>query len=402
MNKKENYKTLLDKDLLSFFRKVIRLSFSFPSLVPFAVKTLFNQAKAARLRRYWKSKSLEVPPILITSITNRCNLKCAGCYNKAQERTEGGGIDAGLFKNILSEAKEIGSFIVFLSGGEPMTRPDILSLTGGFPEIIFPLFTNGLIINEKHINLWKKQKNITPVISLEGNEQATDNRRGGGVFQKVQEVSLLLKNAGLLFGYSMTATRKNFLALTDETFIKSLINNGARIFIFVEYQPIDEETGNLSLNNEERNILLDKISFLRKKLPGLFVAFPGEEEQYGGCLSSGRGFLHISADSNLEPCPFAPYSDVNLKNMSLKEGLRSAFLRKIRDNHAGLKETAGCALWEKREWVKSLLQHKEQRSEAGNIHFLHQALFQAADDKKVQRPRGQAGGNAQTLGDEEP
>jgi MoaA/NifB/PqqE/SkfB family radical SAM enzyme len=40
-------------------------------------------------------------------------------------------------------------------------------------------------------------------------------------------------------------------------------------------------------------------------------AVPWDEEEQGGCLASGQGFVHISAAGALEPCPFAPYSDTN-------------------------------------------------------------------------------------------
>jgi MoaA/NifB/PqqE/SkfB family radical SAM enzyme len=97
------------------------------------------------------------------------------------------------------------------------------------------------------------------------------------------------------------------------------------------------------------------------KYPALFIAFPGGEEEMGGCLASGRGFVHISPDGNLEPCPFAPYSDSNLKDMSLKDALDSRFLRKIRQNHHNLKETrGGCALWENRAWVQSLIKDSSE------------------------------------------
>ena len=92
----------------------------------------------------------------------------------------------------------------------------------------------------------------------------------------------------------------------------------------------------------------------RKKYPAMFIALPWDEEEIGGCLSSGRGFIHISAEGNVEPCPFVPYSDTNLKHLSLKEALQSKMLNTIRENHEQLEETHGCALWEKREWVKSL------------------------------------------------
>ena len=56
------------------------------------------------------------------------------------------------------------------------------------------------------------------------------------------------------------------------------------------------------------------------------------------------------------PCPFAAYSDMNLQDVSLKMALQSKFLAQIREHHDELMETrGGCALWEKQEWVKTLL-----------------------------------------------
>jgi hypothetical protein len=56
----------------------------------------------------------------------------------------------------------------------------------------------------------------------------------------------------------------------------------------------------------------------------------------------------------VEPCPFVPFSDTNLKHLTLRDALQSKMLKTIRENHGQLEETHGCALWEKREWVRSL------------------------------------------------
>ena len=51
------------------------------------------------------------------------------------------------------------------------------------------------------------------------------------------------------------------------------------------------------------------------------------------------------------------YSDTNLRELSLKEGLQSELLKAIRQNAAHIKkERGGCALWGKREAIDSLLQ----------------------------------------------
>jgi MoaA/NifB/PqqE/SkfB family radical SAM enzyme len=110
------------------------------------------------------------------------------------------------------------------------------------------------------------------------------------------------------------------------------------------------------VTDSQRKRTMDIIRSFREKWPALFIAVPGDEEEIGGCLSAGRGFIHISAEGDVEPCPFSPYSDTNLNSVTLKEALNSKFLRRIRENHDQLHETGGsCALWEKREWVQSLL-----------------------------------------------
>jgi MoaA/NifB/PqqE/SkfB family radical SAM enzyme len=89
--------------------------------------------------------------------------------------------------------------------------------------------------------------------------------------------------------------------------------------------------------------------------PAMFIAFPGDEEQYDGCLAAGRGFMHINPSGKVEPCPFAPFSDTDLHFNTLREALSSEFLAKVRKNHHLLKEgKGGCALWANREWLRNL------------------------------------------------
>jgi MoaA/NifB/PqqE/SkfB family radical SAM enzyme len=93
----------------------------------------------------------------------------------------------------------------------------------------------------------------------------------------------------------------------------------------------------------------------------LFIGFPGDEELFGGCLSSGRGFIHVSATGDLEPCPAAPFSDGNLTGMPLGQALQSRFLKEIRRHHEELTETkGGCALWTNRDWAASVLRESRQ------------------------------------------
>ena len=53
-----------------------------PSQAYFFFKTIWWQRRASRIRQNWETKGIHVPPIMVYSITNKCNLQCKGCYNQ--------------------------------------------------------------------------------------------------------------------------------------------------------------------------------------------------------------------------------------------------------------------------------------------------------------------------------
>ncbi|MBD3414276.1 MAG: 4Fe-4S cluster-binding domain-containing protein [Candidatus Aminicenantes bacterium] len=129
--------------------------------------------------------------------------------------------------------------------------------------------------------------------------------------------------------------------------------------LFLDYTPIQEETKEWALLDHQRTQVMSLMKSFRRQFSALFISVPLEEMEVGGCLSAGRGFVHINAEGDVEPCPFAPISDTNLKESSLKEALQSEFLLRIRQIPELSKYTGeGCALWRNREQVRSLL-HQE-------------------------------------------
>ncbi len=358
MKTESGYLGLLDKSILSMFRDALKISFKhFPTAI-FVLRTIAHQYLAARLRKTWGRKGIKAPPFMIVSVTRQCNLRCKGCYAGELHRKTNTELTEEDLRRIFKEADELGISIILIAGGEPLSRPEIVKIVLEYPKIIFPLFTNGLLLTDELISELKPKQNIVPIISLEGFESDTDTRRGKGVYKQVRDIFGKLQREKMFFGVSMTMTQENFEIITGKDFIGELIRSGVRLFIFVEYVPVKTETENLVPTEKQRAMVFDLMKKYRKEYPGLFIAFPGDEESFGGCLSSGRGFVHISPDGSLEPCPFAPYSDTNLKNQSLKEALKSHLLSEIRQNHDLLKDTkGGCALWENRELVQGLVKH---------------------------------------------
>jgi MoaA/NifB/PqqE/SkfB family radical SAM enzyme len=356
MSEDGNYIHLIDESIRNIFKSASRIALRDPSQAYLFLKTARWQKKAAEIRRKWREGGIHVPPFMFLSITNRCNLMCKGCFPQAKGRSGMPEMSESKLRGIIEEARELGVSFIFLAGGEPLIRPEILDITKDFPEIIFPLITNGLLIDEELLTILREQKNVTPVISLEGYRKETDNRRGKGVYDHLQGIIRQMRDDNIFFGLSFTMTRSNFDTITGDGLIEHFLDLGCKLFFFIEYVPIEQGPENWILTKKQRDNLIKRTYDFGAHLPGLFFALPGNEEKFGGCLSAGRGFVHVNPEGNLEPCPFVPYSDINLRDVPLREALQSPFLRDIRQNHEQLTKRQGsCTLWENREWVRSLL-----------------------------------------------
>ena len=368
MKESTRYIEVMNHELGKFFSEALKVSLHNPAMIYFLFRTIMRLKKAARLRRAWEGQGLHVPPYLIASITKSCNLRCKGCYAKVHQHKTEPELAIERWRDIFSEARELGISVIMIAGGEPFTRQDFLKLTVLFPEIIFPVFTNGLLLNDQVIKLLRQQRNVAPIISIEGYQRETDERRGLGTYESVQKAILKVKKSGLFFGVSITVTQENYDIVTGNDFTQSLVNAGVKVFIFVEYTPVDPSTEHLVLTDDQKTQLSKLMSEFQAKYKRLFVSFPGNEELFDGRLAAGRGFVHISPEGDFEPCPFAPYSDLNLKNISLKEALQSKLLQQIRLNHNSLTETkGGCALWTNRDWVESLLNPENKSNESKSL-----------------------------------
>jgi len=357
----ESYVIKFDHNLGRFFRSALFRTHVNPAVTFFLTGTALAQRRAAARRATWARQGVQVPPLMIVSITNRCNLQCKGCYAHVLHPTSEDEMSDARLLELTREADELGISILMIAGGEPLLRPVFFGLAERYPHVLFPVFSNGLLINDEKLARFKKLRNLIPILSLEGQRSETDLRRGNGVYACVKEKMKLLNQAGILFGTSLTLTRQNFDLITTPEFQTELSNLGSQVSIFVDYVPVQPGTENLTLTAVQKGREAAWMKSLRERVPGLFISLPGDEEVYGGCLAGGRGFIHVNPSGHLEPCPFAPFSDADLAQISLKEALGSDFLRVIRENANRMKESqGGCTLWENREWV--LAQMKELKA----------------------------------------
>lgn len=319
-------------------------------------------SKAASKKRAGLEKEGEhIPPFLIASITSSCNLHCAGCYSRCNNATEDTEPVQQLsdedWLKVFDEADDLGVSFILLAGGEPLLRKGVIEAAGKKQNILFPIFTNGTYMADKYFDMFDKNRNLVPIMSIEGEKEATDNRRGEGVYDKLVSNMDELNKRGLIYGSSVTVTTENLKDVSSEKFISMLSDKGCKAVIFVEFVPVTEDSKHLAPGDEDREYLKKEIARLRVEHPEMvFVSFPGDEKSSGGCIAAGRGFFHINSHGGAEPCPFSPYSDINVKDTSLREAINSKLFKVLQsegvllDDHDG-----GCVLYEKRKEVEALL-----------------------------------------------
>jgi sulfatase maturation enzyme AslB (radical SAM superfamily) len=210
-------RALFDERIRDLFRDALALAWRSPRRLARLFRLLLAQRRAARTRREWQARGLGVPPLLIASITRRCNLRCSGCYATARPEAAEPELETTRWAEVFAEAAGLGVSIIMLAGGEPYTRPDVIDLADRFPEVVFPVFTNGLLLDEAKVRALRRRPNLIPVVSLEGPSPQTDGRRGAGVYDRCRDLLALFRRHGIFYGVSVTH-RRNFRAATSGRF----------------------------------------------------------------------------------------------------------------------------------------------------------------------------------------
>ena len=300
MNENVNVQEYLAEGVEYIMKDAFRASLRNPKEMLFLFKFSRYAKKATKIRQDHEKNGQNIPAFLIASITSSCNLHCTGCYSRANNACDDNvplnQLSAEEWENIFTQAKELGISFIVLAGGEPMIREDVINKATNHPEILFPIFTNGTMLNDKYLKLLDENRNLVPILSIEGDEEITDSRRGKGVYNQLVNSMGLMKKNNIAFGASLTFTKGNLSSLVSNEYIEKLHEFGCKVVFFIEYVPVTAETINLAPSDKERELLLENISRLRDEYSDmLFLSFPGDEKDSGGCLAAGRGFFHINS-----------------------------------------------------------------------------------------------------------
>ena len=294
------------------------------------IKTLFKNAVlnsvvlSRSLKEEVKSKyDCNVPWAVLLDPTSACNLSCTGCW--ASEYGNKLNLSFDEIDSIITQGKEIGIFMYIYTGGEPLVRKnDIIELCRKHNDCVFLAFTNATRIDEEFAKQIREVKNFVPAISIEGDKEATDSRRGDGTYDKVVHAMEILRRYKVPFGASTCYTSANYESITDDEYFDRLISFGAKFAWFFHYMPIgNDAVPELLLNPDQRETVYRKIRDVRNRKSIFLIDFQNDGEYIGGCIAGGRDYFHINPNGDVEPCVFIHYSDSNIREKTLIECLTS-------------------------------------------------------------------------------
>jgi len=186
-------------------------------------KLYFGAVEASDPLRYGR-KSGDLPshllqfssdkkPVVVWSVTRRCNLKCVHCYSGSEDRDYGNELTFEEGKALIDDLAAFGAPVVLFSGGEPLIRRDILDLIRYAVERgrRAVLSTNGTLITGSLARKLHELGLSYVGISLDGLERVHDEFRGvSGTFARVMTAIRNCQAEGLKVGLRFTINRRNY------------------------------------------------------------------------------------------------------------------------------------------------------------------------------------------------
>jgi MoaA/NifB/PqqE/SkfB family radical SAM enzyme len=300
------------------------------------------------------------PPFLYVSVINSCNLRCQGCWVDVAAKQET--ITPQAMRKLVGEAREMGNVFFGIVGGEPFMHPHLLEMLAEHPDCYFQVFTNGQFITDARAKQMRKLGNVTPLISVEGNQIVSDRRRGrSDVLSKtMQGLHNCLANK-VFTGVCTSLCQTNIDDLLTESWIDRLIEMGVMYTWFHVYRPMGPDAcPDLCLTPEQQLRARKFVVEMRAKKPIIIVDAYYDGEGRALCPAATGISHHINPWGDIEPCPIVQFTreSIHASNADprpLREKfLQSEFLRDFRQ--LAQSSTRGCIVLERPDLLKQLVE----------------------------------------------
>ena len=253
------------------------------------------------------------PAFLMLSVTNRCHLRCKGCWVAQSPPQQ---LSLAQMQGIVATAQKYGSRFFGILGGEPLLHPEIFQLFADHPKAYFQLFTNGIAFTDEVAKQLAKNSNVTPLISIEGLENETRIRRGGDdVFAKSLAGVEASVKAGLFTGVAASINRRNFEELVSVEYLNFLVKKGVHYIWYYIYRPCGSEPDFENALDEEQILALRRF-IVEQRRKARIIIIDAYWDGKGNAVCPGAMGLshHISPNGGVEFCPIVQFSGAFLND----------------------------------------------------------------------------------------
>lgn len=283
------------------------------------------------------------PILVVFNLTRRCNSTCPMCSIWKTPSKIKDELNLEEIEKIFKDLKSYGMKYVFLQGGEPLLRKDIIQIITLLVELGFnlTLITNGLLLNEKIVNEISKLKcNVT--ISLD-----TLDRERYMKIRGVDKLPLILKNIEIcskiknkkgMWHINSTISKINYDEVLDLFFFAK--NNGFNFNCYpYNYSHCYSSSYNEDMSfDRDNSAIIEAFTKLReasKKESMIFDKIVYDDaikylqgKYYKPCDAMKKSIL-LSEKGEISPClEFKP--SFNLKEISIKQALSKMDYSKVK------------------------------------------------------------------------
>ncbi len=295
------------------------------------------------------------PPYLYISILNSCNLRCQGCWVDVAHKQQT--IDVPALNRMITTAKGQGNAFFGLLGGEPFMHKGLFEVLEAHPDVYFQVFTNGHFITDEVAQRLRRCGNVTPLISIEGSEIISDERRGkGNVFSaSMQGIQNCVKHK-VMTGVCTSLCQTNFDDLLTEKWIDRLIEMGVLYTWFHIFRPVGPKPSvELALTPAQQRKARQFVVDMRCKKSIIIIDAYYDADGQALCPAATGFTHHINPWGGIEPCPIIQFAKESIHDARPLDQVfnESEFLRDFRKTAAS--STRGCIALERPDLIEALV-----------------------------------------------
>jgi len=290
--------------------------FIFSTWIPPAPSLAFDRMLSAQVAALTRRP---VPDQFSIAVMRACPNECIHCSAPSRQ---GEILESEIVKGAISQALEMGSYLITFDGGEPMLRkdlPDLVSSVGS--RAIATSFTSGYSLTAERAQQLKKAGLYAVRISIDSPfEKEHDRVRGrSGAFQDALCGVRNALDAGLLVDLFMVTSPHNIDHLEDAFSLAADL--GVHELSFYEIVAVGRWAAHEDEVLTSADVLrLERFHKEKNRSNGPRVtALPyllGPE--MFGCFA-GRRWIHVDGAGEALPCAYMPLGFGNIKEKSLKE-----------------------------------------------------------------------------------